>query len=233
MSTGRRCSPRRTSTPRWSANLPSSRGSWGVNTPFWMEKDPVVAKAIYEHYLPTAAGGELPETDEGAVVSIADKLDTICGFFGVGLIPTGTADPYALRRQALGVINIILKKRYPLALDTADRQEPRHPRGLAEAPTRRDEGRRPGIFPGPVRKSAHLPGPSLRRRGRRVCHGDQGSRQGGGEDPGAWRSSNRIPTSQPLAVAFKRVVNIIRNAEKGSSPLSTPAPKSGSSTRPS
>ncbi|MEN6317995.1 MAG: glycine--tRNA ligase subunit beta [Syntrophaceae bacterium] len=77
---------------------------------------PVVAKAIYEHYLPIAAGGELPETDEGAIISIADKIDTIVGFFGVKLIPTGTADPYALRRQAIGVINIILNKLYPLNL---------------------------------------------------------------------------------------------------------------------
>jgi glycyl-tRNA synthetase beta chain len=79
-------------------------------------ENPHVAKAIYEHYLPLAAGGALPETNEGAIVSIADKLDSICGFFGVGLIPTGTADPYALRRQALGIINIILAKRYPLSL---------------------------------------------------------------------------------------------------------------------
>ncbi len=76
----------------------------------------LVAKAIYEHYLPVAAGGDLPETNEGALVSIADKMDSICGFFGVGLLPTGTADPYALRRQALGVINIILEKRYLLSL---------------------------------------------------------------------------------------------------------------------
>ena len=79
-------------------------------------ENPVVAKAIYEHYLPTAAGGELPETDEGAIVSIADKIDTIVGFFGVNLIPTGTADPYALRRQAIGIINIILNKQYSLEL---------------------------------------------------------------------------------------------------------------------
>ncbi len=78
---------------------------------------PVVATAIYEHYLPVAAGGALPETDEGSIVSIADKLDTIVGFFSVNLIPTGTADPYALRRQALGIINIILNKSYPLRLD--------------------------------------------------------------------------------------------------------------------
>ncbi|MEA3471068.1 MAG: glycine--tRNA ligase subunit beta, partial [Thermodesulfobacteriota bacterium] len=80
-------------------------------------EDPVVAKAIYEHYLPIAAGGDLPETDEGAIVSIADKIDTIVGFFGINLVPTGTADPFALRRQALGIINIILNKNYPLNLD--------------------------------------------------------------------------------------------------------------------
>ncbi len=81
-------------------------------------EDPLVAKAIYEHYLPVAAGGDLPETDEGAIVGIADKMDSICGFFGVGLLPTGTADPYALRRQALGIINIILKNNYRLSLSS-------------------------------------------------------------------------------------------------------------------
>ena len=80
-------------------------------------ENPVIAGAIYEHYLPIVAGGDLPQTDEGAIVGIADKIDTIVGFFGVGLPPTGTADPYALRRQSLGIINIILDKRYPLTLD--------------------------------------------------------------------------------------------------------------------
>ena len=91
-------------------------------------ENPIVAKAIYEHYLPTAAGGDLPETDEGAVVSIADKLDTICGFFGVGLIPTGTADPYALRRQALGSHQHHSQEALPAGARCTDRQEPRHPR---------------------------------------------------------------------------------------------------------
>jgi glycyl-tRNA synthetase beta chain len=80
-------------------------------------EDPTVAKAIYEHYLPLTAGGDLPQTHEGAVVSMADKMDTIVGFFGVNLVPTGTADPYALRRQSLGIINIILEKQYPLLLE--------------------------------------------------------------------------------------------------------------------
>jgi len=78
---------------------------------------PEIANAIYEHYLPIVAGGDLPQTDEGAIVGIADKMDTIAGFFGVGLPPTGTADPYALRRQALGIINIILSRGYSLDLN--------------------------------------------------------------------------------------------------------------------
>lgn len=75
-----------------------------------------VANAIAEHYLPTQAGGTLPASDAGALVSIADKLDTICGCFGVGLIPTGAADPYALRRATIGIISILLDRGYRLSL---------------------------------------------------------------------------------------------------------------------
>ncbi len=77
-----------------------------------------VAGAIAEHYLPTQAGGELPASDIGAFVSIADKMDTICGCFGVGLIPTGAADPYALRRATIGIIAIILDRGYRLSLES-------------------------------------------------------------------------------------------------------------------
>jgi glycyl-tRNA synthetase beta chain len=77
---------------------------------------PEVYEAIYEHYLPAFAGDRLPNSPVGDMVSIADKLDTMVGCFGVGLIPTGTADPFGLRRQALGIIRIILEKRYPLSL---------------------------------------------------------------------------------------------------------------------
>ena len=75
-----------------------------------------VARAVYEHYLPIRAGGDLPQSSAGAILSIADKIDTITGCFGVGLIPSGAADPFALRRQALGIINIILQRGYRLSL---------------------------------------------------------------------------------------------------------------------
>lgn len=77
-------------------------------------EDGRVSTAIYEHYLPTEAGGVLPSDSIGAFISIADKVDTICGCFGVGLIPTGSADPYALRRSAIGILNIILDRGYAI-----------------------------------------------------------------------------------------------------------------------
>ena len=79
-------------------------------------EDPRVSMAIFEHYLPTEAGGTLPSDNIGAFVSIADKIDTICGCFGVGLIPTGSADPYALRRSAIGILNIILDRGYQVSI---------------------------------------------------------------------------------------------------------------------
>ena len=75
-----------------------------------------IANAIAEHYLPNQAGGELPASEIGAFVSIADKMDTICGCFSVGLIPTGAADPYALRRATIGIIAIILDRGYRLSI---------------------------------------------------------------------------------------------------------------------
>jgi len=75
-----------------------------------------VSSAIEEHYRPTHSGGTLPETVTGALLSIADKLDSICGCFSVGLIPTGAADPYALRRQAIGIIQIMLHNDFSFSL---------------------------------------------------------------------------------------------------------------------
>lgn len=69
----------------------------------------VVAEAIFEHYLPRFSGDILPETVLGQVISIADKIDTIVGCFAVGIQPTGSQDPYALRRQALGICHIVLE----------------------------------------------------------------------------------------------------------------------------
>ena len=75
-----------------------------------------VAGAIEEHYRPTYAGGKLPASKTGALLAIADKIDSICGCFSVGLIPTGASDPYALRRQGIGIVNIMQDKGFGFSL---------------------------------------------------------------------------------------------------------------------
>lgn len=75
-----------------------------------------VAKAVFEHYQPRFSGDSAPASVVGAVVSIADKLDTIVGCFSIGIVPTGSQDPYALRRQAAGIVQIILEHRLPVRL---------------------------------------------------------------------------------------------------------------------
>ncbi len=77
------------------------------------EKDDV-AIAIKEHYMPTTAEGELPQTTVGALLSVADKLDTIITFFAVGMIPSSSNDPYALRRYAYGIVRILLEQKWSL-----------------------------------------------------------------------------------------------------------------------
>lgn len=75
-----------------------------------------VADAILEHYLPRFAGDETPRTANGSILSISDKIDTICGCFAIGIQPTGSQDPYALRRQAIGILSIILDAKMHIGL---------------------------------------------------------------------------------------------------------------------
>ncbi len=77
---------------------------------------PVVAQAIEEHYLPRFAGDKVPGSLIGAIVGLADRIDSICGCFGIGLIPSGSEDPYALRRLGQGVVQILLNREVDLPL---------------------------------------------------------------------------------------------------------------------
>ncbi len=75
-----------------------------------------VAQAIYEHYLPTGPESPVPESKVGALLAVADKVDVLTGCFGLDMMPTGAQDPYALRRQALGVVRIILEHGFRISL---------------------------------------------------------------------------------------------------------------------
>ena len=79
-------------------------------------ESPEVAKAIFEQYLPRFAGDVLPQTEAGKVLSIIDKIDNIVATFSRGLIPTGSQDPYALRRQTIGILNILLNSEWNISL---------------------------------------------------------------------------------------------------------------------
>ena len=81
-------------------------------------EDSTVAEAIFEHYLPRFAGDALPASPLGAALSVADKIDTLAGYFLIGLVPSGSADPYALRRQAAGAVSVHAEWRFALGIDS-------------------------------------------------------------------------------------------------------------------
>jgi glycyl-tRNA synthetase beta chain len=97
--------------------FPSLQGVMGADYAEHDGEAAGVALAIREHYMPKRAGADIPSSDTGAILGLADRFDTIAGCFGIGQIPTGSADPFALRRQSLAVIRIINEKGYRLSLE--------------------------------------------------------------------------------------------------------------------
>ena len=168
-----------------------------------------VAEAIEEHYRPTYSGGPLPQTRTGALLALADKLDTICGCFSVGLIPTGAADPYALRRQCIGVIQIILDQKFSFSLkqtlllalapfDGADKAEVA---GAVEAFFRNRAANllaEEGFSKDVVAAVTSVSIDAMPNVWQRVE---------------ALQALKGAPDFEPLAAAFKRVVNILRKID--------------------
>ncbi|WP_310550274.1 glycine--tRNA ligase subunit beta [Paenibacillus glufosinatiresistens] len=90
--------------------FPELQGTMGEDYARKAGEPETIAKAVFEHYQPRFAGDDVPSTEAGALVSIADKIDTIVGCFSIGIIPTGSQDPYALRRQSAGIVQIVLER---------------------------------------------------------------------------------------------------------------------------
>ena len=171
-----------------------------------------VAIAIEDHYKPRFAGDALPRNHTGCVLALADKLETLVGLFGIGQLPTGDKDPFALRRQALGVIRILVERNLPLALDaliaaaevafTAEQQTSPVRTALA------------GFF-------ADRLAVNLREQGYSAQEVDavlalQPTRLG--EVPrrlAAVRAFAALPEAAPLAAANKRVGNILKKSNGG------------------
>lgn len=96
--------------------FPELQGVMGREYAALSGESPEVAAAVFEQYLPRHSGDELPGSDIGSILSIADRADSIAGIFGVGEAPTGSEDPYGLRRHTLAIINILQSRRYDLSL---------------------------------------------------------------------------------------------------------------------
>lgn len=98
--------------------FPELQGIMGEKYAINFGEDVNVAKAVREHYLPTHASGQLPSSVIGSLVSVADKLDTIVGTISIGLLPSGSQDPYGLRRQAIGILRIVEQEKWNVSVES-------------------------------------------------------------------------------------------------------------------
>ena len=172
-----------------------------------------IAYAIEEHYLPNYSGGPLPKTLTGSILSIADKIDSICGCFVAGLIPTGASDPYALRRQGIGIVQIMLNKDFSFSIVEmieksmklfSQKSDDTFKKNVADvysflknriAHLLAEEGFSKDIISAVISVTAdHVPNIWSRVR--------------------ALEKLKIKPDFEPLFIAFKRVVNIIKKAEQ-------------------
>jgi glycyl-tRNA synthetase beta chain len=96
--------------------FPELQGTMGRYYALHDGEDALVAEAIEQHYRPRFSGDELPLSDVGLVVALADKMETLAGLFGIGQLPTGDKDPFALRRHALGVIRMLMERDLPMSV---------------------------------------------------------------------------------------------------------------------
>jgi glycyl-tRNA synthetase beta chain len=171
-----------------------------------------VSRAVEEHYWPLTAEGALPQEPLAVILSLADKIDTLVGDFAVGLIPTGSQDPYGLRRLGTGIVRIILEKELPVPLD-----------GLVRTAF--------ALLPEPIRMNTGAPAQVMDFFGQRlenlwtaggfrfdeiraVMASGFGDVQDAARRLAALKQIRAQADFAPLAGAFKRASNILRQAEK-------------------
>lgn len=170
-----------------------------------------IALAVEEFYFPVAAKTPVPATPEACAVSLAGKLDSLAGCFAAGMIPTGSADPYALRRQALGAVRILIEKRLPIDMEAA----------VAKA-----IALQPVPAPEPLKLETQLldfiwgRATSLFEEGgfradeiRSVRFGALKDLPAAARRLAALRAVRRDPAFEPLAAAFKRAANILKQSK--------------------
>jgi glycyl-tRNA synthetase beta chain len=192
--------------------FPNLQGIMGRVYALASGEPPAVSTAIEEHYRPTHSGGRLPESLPGALVAIADKIDSICGCFHVGLIPTGAADPYALRRQSVGIMQIMLNKNIEIPLSELIQTALGFFGESEQARVAETARKVAGFFKGRMASMLQESGYSKEA----IAAVTEISID---HVPNVWRRTAALealktrPDFEPLSVAFKRVVNIIKKAD--------------------
>ncbi|MFK7739136.1 MAG: glycine--tRNA ligase subunit beta [Planctomycetota bacterium] len=198
--------------------FPELQGTMGR---YYAHKDgepAVIAEAIEDHYKPRFAGDELPRNDVGVATALADKLETLVGLFGIGQVPTGDKDPFALRRHALGTIRMLVEKQLPVGLDQlidaavpafGDKIE--DPRSKLQgffydrlATSLRDDG----YSAQEIDAVASLRPQQLREVPQRLA---------------AVRAFSKLPEAESLAAANKRIGNILKKSETSADVAIAPA----------
>ncbi len=179
-----------------------------------------VAIAIEDHYKPRFAGDALPRNHTGTVLALADKLETLAGLFGIGQLPTGDKDPFALRRHALGIVRILIEKNLPLRLDeliaaAAGAFAPEHQSAPVAAPLAAFFADRLAVALRDQGYSAQEVDAVLALQPQRL--GDIPKRLA------AVRAFAALPEAASLAAANKRVGNILKKSEGGGTTAVDPA----------
>jgi glycyl-tRNA synthetase beta chain len=175
--------------------------------------DAGLAQALEEHYWPVTLTGKLPESDLAALVALADKIDTLAGDFAIGLIPSGSADPYGLRRAAVGVLRILEERRWPIEAEALVRE------ALARYPEAIREGR-PGTEKDLTQFLKQRLSALLEERGFRFDEVEAVLAAGIGSVADAVARLEALhelrarKEFEPLSIAFKRGMNIVRQAAK-------------------
>ncbi len=210
-------------TSQMVGEFPELQGTMGRRYASLAGESAEVATAIEEHYLPRGASDALPASDVAAVVGIADRLDTIAGCFSIGVIPTGSADPFGLRRAALGVLRLFAERDWSVDLSTLVKRavttvvEQQNLKADADAVTTKVLEFLKIRFRGLLTDGNALPGDCVDAALSVGFYNPRNART----RAEAVSQLRKRDDFEPLASAFKRVANIL----KGQSPVGTPNPE--------
>ncbi|MGJ7537841.1 MULTISPECIES: glycine--tRNA ligase subunit beta [unclassified Variovorax] len=199
--------------------FPELQGTMGRYYALHDGLDASVADAIEDHYKPRFAGDELPRNSVGLVVALADKLETLVGMFGIGNLPTGDRDPFALRRHALGVIRMLIEKDLPLGLDALLQDTAAQFSGIAGFESSRATGELQDFILDRLAGSLREQGASAQEVDAVLAPRPQRL----GEVPkllAAVRAFAALPAAAALAAANKRIGNILKKAPEADAHVS-------------